>query len=316
MPKSNAATDDENLIDATPEVPPDTTRIDISEDEPEGGDEEQRGEAPIAAAGERQRDDKTGQWSRKKGEKARQKREQIDYNAERAQWARDREQMSSSLAELRGRIEQMSRQPAPGQQSQQQDPIASEMASVDQQILAELKLLESDPKHSTERYLKLQRRSMELVVANALRSQQGQQRQQPEQRSPYAARREILAGEHPWMNDPRNNPLSQRAFARRQYLIEGEGRPDTIETDREALSWAVANFGADFGLRQPAAPTPRTRAAWQAPGFRDQGRGRERDDGYDEVDVPNTLLRGSGLDAQTLGRVVREAVRGERGGRS
>src|SRR5215468_9745432 len=102
MPIKDSPVEDKDPVS---EIPSDTTTIDISEDAEEGA-EEQRAAAALPAAGERGRDERTGQWTGKKRERGGKKREETNWQAERtrmeADWRQRETAMQTQLAEMRG----------------------------------------------------------------------------------------------------------------------------------------------------------------------------------------------------------------------
>lgn len=281
---------------------------DAEEGGDEGGDEGDEDKVPGAdkKAGEPGRK-KDGTWAAKKAERGKDRREAKAWERERAEYdrrfAREREDTDRRINEMRQQVESLRQTSGQGRQN---DAYSSKMGEINTQIAAELKLLESDDKHDYTRYHQLQEQKIALIAQQqAAILFNNQRQQQPQDR--YAGRRPIIASEFPWTDDPRYNDLSRKAFAYREYLINVEGKPDTLETDREALQTALAKFGGEFGLRQPAAPSQRTRSLWTAPGSRGAPERRQMPQ---EVDL-GEVGRGTGLDQKTLSAVVRSAMEDE-----
>jgi hypothetical protein len=299
--------DEEKLDFGVTEEP--TVTVDLNETDDETGGQETRGDEEPAAPRQR---DAQGKWSKEKAARGGQNRERVDFKKYSADTDRrfkemqdaNRREVDALRAELARNAERARPAGAPV------DPFEAKFADLDAQLQAELSLIEKDPTRNYTRYNQLRRQETQLVTQQAM--QQAQQGQRPQQqqapRGQYDARREILAGEFPWMNDPNARALNDKAYAIRQYLINVEGYQDTIEVDRMALSQAIAKFGGDFGFRQPAPPSQRTRQMYAGPGAgAGPTRGVPRQE--TEVELPAGLARASGLTPEKL----RAALRGDQG---
>ena len=306
MPPKN---DDDRLDLDTPVEP--SLKVDLTEDDDDEGREERGGgddEKTPVDSGEKVRDPATGNWSSKKQAKGKDFKDKSAWKSEKADYDRRFADMEArnrqEISDLRAQIQQAQQRPAPGQPT---DPYASAIGDVRKQLKSELELIERDDKRGYDRYNELREREGELIAQRTYAKMREQDRgQQPQnQNQPYQARREFLASEHPWINDPRNKGLTEKAWLIRQQLIGLDGRPDTLDTDREALSQAVARFGADYGLRVPAAPSPRTRQLYQGPAAGDLPRRNGPSPEETEVDVPRGLAAASGLTAEGLRRALR-----------
>ena len=297
-----------------PQQDPNVT-IDLDEEE-EGGDEPEsraagggEGDEPRA---ERSRDPKTGKWTDKKRERGKERREFDEWRKNRpnyeAQMRQIREDSARQLRDMQMRLDNALRQPAPQQQQQAADPYAGQIADLKSQMDAELRLIEADPKRDYSRYMDLQDKRNEVIAMRAWARQDAQrQRQQPQQpqRTPYAGREPIIEAEYPWTMDPTKGELTKRAAAYKQYLVSVEGRPDTLDTDREALTTIASRFGAQYGVQAPAAaPTARTRELYAVPGQRTAP--RRGPGGGGEITIPRALANGTGLSPGALARALRE----------
>lgn len=302
-PKSEAV--EEEKPDLGVEVEDPNVTVDLSaEDEDEGeGERTVEGGEP---AGDRQRDPVTGKWSKKKNERGRENREAKNWRAEKAELEsrlqRQEAEANRRFQELQQQIQQSQRQQPTGQP---QDPFAAAMADIDGQLAAELQLIEKDNSRDYKRYMALQEKRSELIAERTwARKDAERQRQQPaQQQDTYAVRRQLLQGEHPWLYQPHMKDLADKAWAIRNSLITLEGRPDSIETDREALSAAVARFGGQYGLRAPAPPSTRTRNLYAAPV---SGTGPNRGAPMTEIELPKALVNGAGLSPAALRAALRD----------
>jgi hypothetical protein len=292
-----------------------TIAIDTSEedDETEGAETERAaaddGGAEEQARAPRERDPATGKWKARKQERGRQNRERQEggLRAELdARFRRIEDSHREEVAQLRRDLAQ-ARQPAGAQPPA--DPYAGPIGDLNKQINAELKLIEGDPKYGYDRYNELVEKKNELIAERvAMRVAQKNAQQQPQGRpNPYDNRIPFIEAEFPWTRDARYADLARKAGAHRAYLIQFEGRPDTIETDREALMATVARFGAEYGLRAPAAPSQRTRAIYQGPAA-GSGPVRGERPAETEVEVPRALAAASGLSASALRAALRSTL--------
>lgn len=290
-------------------------KVRLDDDEPDDtgpGKDESSDDTPVdrpeqAAKG---RDDKTGQWTKNKRERAERHREKQGWERERQEYDRRlrmlQEDGDRRYREMQDSLERMRGQGGGGQQS---DPFAHRLKDLDAQIDQELQIIESNEHRGYARYRELTDQRTALITQRVLAQHSAEQRRNQPAPNPYEPRRPIIEAEFPWTMDNRYKDLSRKAWTYRQYLIDIEGRPDTVDTDREALAQTVARYGADYGLRPPAAPpSQRTRGIYAAPpsrGAPDRS-GRPR-----EVELPNELVRGSGLDAAALQRAVRNSLNDE-----
>lgn len=297
-----------------PQEDPNVT-IDLDQEEEDPGEDQRAaGDGPgTEEPRERTRDPKTGKWSQKKRERGAERREFDEWRKNRpnfeAQSKQMREDFQRQMQAMQMRLDNALRQPAPPQQQQQQqDPFTQKFADLDAQMEAELRLIEADPKRDYKRYNELRRQESRLAAQHAVwqdRQANAQRPQQQQQRNPYAGREPIIESEFPWTMNPANAELCKRAAAIKQYLVSVEERPDTLDTDREALTQAVARFGAQYGVSgPPAGPSERTRSMYAGPGQRTAP--RRGSGGPRELTVPRALLNGSGLSPSALAAAMRE----------
>lgn len=294
-----------------PQEDPNVT-IDLDQEE-EDPSEDQRAAGDRSEPEEpRTRDPKTGKWTDKKRERGKERREFEEWRKNRPNLEAQTKQMQANfdrqMQAMQMRLDNALRQPAPApQQQQQQDPFTQKFADLDAQMEAELRLIEADPKRDYKRYNELRRQESRLAAQHAVwqdRQANAQRPQQQQQRNPYAGREPIIESEFPWTMNPANAELCKRAAAIKQYLVSVEERPDTLDTDREALTQAVARFGAQYGISAPpAAPSDRTRSFYAGPGQRTSPR---RGGGPRELSVPRTMLNGAGLSPAALAAALRD----------
>lgn len=299
-------------------IPQEDPNVTIDLDEREDPDDEEGGDREPAAASsdrgptERVRDPKTGKWAQKKRERGEDRRAAQSWRTEKTQFEQRlktmQEQSERQMREMQLRLDNALRAPAPGQQQVPADPFAAPLADVQQQLAAELKLIEKDPAYGYERYMALQDKKAELIAQrtwarNSAANERRAPQQQP-QNNRYAAREPIIESEYPWTMDQNNADLVKKAVAYKQYLVAAEGRLDTIDTDREALTWAATKFGAQFGIQPPpAGPTQRTRDFYAGPAQRTAPRRGDAPAG--QIEVPRALVNGSGLSPAALARAIR-----------
>lgn len=299
-------------------IPQQDPNVTIDLDEEPDDDEPDRGaasggEGDNEPRAERTRDPKTGKWTDKKRERGKERREFDEWRKNRpnyeAQMRQIREDSARQLRDMQMRLDNALRQPVPQQQQQAADPFTQKFADLDAQMEAELRLIEADPKREYKRYNELRRQESRLAAQHAVwqdRQQQQAQRPQQPQRNLYAGREPIIEAEYPWTMDPTKGELTKRAAAYKQYLVSVEGRPDTLETDREALTTIASRFGAQYGVQAPAAaPTARTRELYAVPGSRTAPR-RGPGGGGGEITIPRALANGTGLSPGALARALRE----------
>jgi hypothetical protein len=281
--------------------------VDLTENDDEEPEELLEGGQPKGKEEpERTRDPVTGKWSGKKRERGQNKREETNWRTEKtaleAQMKRQQDDSDRRFRELQARVDQSMRQaPAAGVPT---DPFANAIGDIQKQLAAELQLIEKDNARDYTRYMELQDKKNELIAERTWARKNAQQQAQPApQQDAYAVRRTFLHSEHPWLQDPRMSDLANKAWAIRNNLVQVEGRPDTLETDREALSQALARFGGEFGLRVPAPPSQRTRQIYAAAPASQTGpyRGSEPQ----EIEIPRHMVNGSGLDERALRAALR-----------
>jgi hypothetical protein len=255
---------------------------------------------------------KDGTWAAKKAERGKDRKAAKAWETERADYDRRfqqmREEQDRTVRQLR---EEMDRMRQSGQQpAQQGDRYASQLSELDKQIDQELQLIEANPNHPYTRYRQLQDQRSEVIAERKWAQLEAQKSRNAPQPSPYAGRVPIIESEFPWLQDQRYADLGRKAMAYRQHLIHVEGRPDTLETDREALSTIQARFGADYGLaRPPAPPSQRTRGIYGAPPSRGMPR-QQSGEMPQEVDL-GPMANGTGLSPAELAKAVRSAFTGK-----
>ena len=297
--------EEEDKLDLGVEVPDANVKIDLAPDD----DDDELLEGGKATKGEddRARDPATGKWASKKAERGANKREENTWRKEKAEYDARLQRMQADsdrqLAELRQQIQQAQQRPAPGQPH---DPFLAPITDVRKQIAAELKLIENGQSPTYDRYNELREKESELIARRTWTQMNAQTQQRQEPASPYAHRVPFIESEFPWTMDTRYTDLAKKAQVIKQSLIALEGRPDTLDTDREALTTAVARFGGEFGLRAPAAPSPRTRNLYAGPGT---GAGPQRQAPQSEIEIPKSLVNGSGLSSAALRDALRDIER-------
>jgi len=310
MPKEENPEETEQLerVELPEQEEPVRVRLDEEDDE----QEETPAERP---QGEQPRDPKTGKWGEKKAARGKEHRESKAWQQEKAEYdARIRRMQEDSdrrFQQLQQEVERLRSQPQHNPNSA--DPFEAKLADIEEQLEAELRLIEQDDKRGYKRYNELRRQEQRIVNAQdyaRMRAEEIRQ-QQNQPHDPYAGgRRPIIEAEYPWVLDQRYTQLAQKARTYKNYLVEVQGRPDTIDTDREALSHIAATLGPQYGMNPPPAPpSQRTRALYAAP----PSRGAPyRGEGPTEIEIPPQLANGTGLDMQTLKAAVRDAVRSGR----
>lgn len=308
--------DDDKPID-TLDIPEANVTVDLTEDSGDEGEQEEAGAEGQQARGEQGRD-ATGKWAKKKGERGQKNRDQVDFRKENSslkeEIARMRGEFGGTLQSLRAELDRLNRQPAQqaqGQSQQSTDPHQAKLDEIATALETELELIGRDDKRGYKRYNDLRRQEQMLITEMTLARlesrrapQQGQQQQQGGLTQAYQMRSQIIQAEHPWMGDQRYAPLIDKIRHVRNSLINVEGLPDTLDTDRQAISQVLARFGGAFGLRAPAAPAERTRRMYE--GAPPRGRGQQPDS-ETEVEVPRELVAGSGLSLTAL----RGALKGQ-----
>jgi hypothetical protein len=282
-------------------------KIDLSEPDESPGEGGEDAEARVDSA-ERVRDPSTGKWASKKAERKEDHGKKKAWETEREDYDRRFKRQQEDFDRLRAdsdrRLQEL-RQDMQRGTGQSADPYAAKLSDIEKQVEAELKLVNADENHSLARYNELRRQEYALVAQQtyAKLRQQEQATMQAVPRDQYAGRREIVNAEYPWLTDERYRPLADKAWVIRQGLINLDGRPDTIDTDREALATAVGRFGGEFGLRAPAPPSDRTRGLYGGPPFRT---GPDRSPAPREIEVPRQLLNGTRLNEAVLRAALRD----------
>ena len=288
--------------DTTEITTPDSSPVTLTEDDAIGEDDAQDSESTELAVrqptGVKPRDKQTGRWAQKKIERAKSHQELTRLRGEH----------ESTLAQLqalqaeRETWQQRAMQPAQQQQpAVRVDPVDRELTEINSALEAELALLERDVNRSPKRYNDLQDRKAEIrtlrLIAQANAGRQPQQ-QGPQVAPEYAARWEMVSSEYPWLRDasPRFETVRQQIKSYMRHLKEGMGRPDTIDTDREAITHVAAQNNINI-----RAPQARGAGAFASPASR--GAGLERS-GQRAVQVPGQLIGGSGLSKQQLAQAM------------
>lgn len=310
------ATNEEKDAPEKIELPSDepNVKVRIDEDEPDDqgpGKDESSDDTPVDRPEQaaKTRDDKTGQWTKRKNERAERHREKTQWERERADYDRRIRMLQEDSDRRYREMQDMVMRVRGQERGPQQDPFAMRLKDLDAQIDSELKLIETDENRGYGRYRELTDQRTALITRRELQQHAAESQRNQRAPGPYDNRRPIIEAEFPWTSDNRYSDLSRKAWSYRQYLIDHEGRPDTLDTDREALAQTVARFGADYGLRAPLPPpSQRTRGIYAAPASRGapDRSGRPR-----EVELPNELVRGSGLSAAALQRAVRNSLNDE-----
>lgn len=299
-----AKLEDDDKPDLGVEIPDANVKIDLTEDDDELLE---GGQATKPDDEQRTRDPETGKWSKKKAERGANKREENGWRKEKADYDARLQRMQADndrqLSELRQQIQQAQQRPAPGAPH---DPFVAPITDVRKQIAAELQLIENQPGRNYDRYNELREKESELIARRTWTQMNAQQQRNQEPASPYANRIPFIESEFPWTREPRFKDLAVKAQAIKVYLTNVEGRPDTLDTDREALTTAVARFGGEFGLRAPAAPTQRQRNIYAGPG---PSGGAQRAPQTSEVEIPRQLVNGTGLTAAALRDALRDIER-------
>lgn len=308
-----ALKDDDKPIDTLDIAEPNVT-VDLTDEPGDEGEQEDGGEGQ-QARGEQVRDEKTGKWAKKKGERGQRNRDQVDWRKENStlkeEIARMRGEFGGTLQSLRA---ELARVQQPAQQSggqQGADPFQAKLDEIDKALETELELIGRDEQRGYKRYNELRRQEQMLITQRVLASTQQasqQQQQQAQQQGglsqAYQMRSQIMQAEHPWMADQRYAPLIDKIRHMRNHLINIEGLPDTLDTDRQAVNQVLGRFGGAFGLRAPAAPAQRTRQMYEGVPPRSAGRQAEQES---EVDIPKELVAGSNLSVNAL----RAALKGQ-----
>lgn len=303
------ATDVEKL--ELPSDEPETkVNLDDAEDKDDDRDDDDQEPEPKAAKGDQPRK-KNGTWAERKKERGQDRKAAKAWEAERADYDRRFKRMQEdsdrNVRQLREEIDRM----RSGQQGQQRDPLDAKLDDIASQIEKELSLIESDPNRGYKDYNKLRREEQRLISTQAIMQHAAatMRQQQGQPRDPYAARRPIIESEYPWVADDQYRELAQRARAYREYLInvgDDRGRrADTIDTDREALSYVQAHFGPEYGMRPPPAPpSQRVRGIYAPPPSRGLP---NRQPAPREVDL-GAMGIGHGLTPKILARAVADGV--------
>lgn len=257
---------------------------------------------------------KDGTWAEKKAERGRDRKAAKAWETEKADYERRlsqmREEQDRTTRQMREEMDRIARL-ASGPQ-QQQDPVAAQLSDVERQLEQELALIEADVNRGYKHYNQLRRQEQKLITMQAIAERDAQAARNAPQRSPYEGRVPIIEAEFPWLQDRRYEPLAKRAMAYRNYLIQVQNKPDTLDTDREALTYAQTTFGAEYGITPPPArPTQRTRDLYAGPPSRGTAPRGDRDI-PEEVDL-GPMGQGHGLSPRTLARAVADAYRNRNG---
>lgn len=281
-------------------------RLDVEEDEHEDTDDEEKtpNERPDADGKPR---NKNGTWAGKKAERGKERKAARAWETEKADLQRQmrlqKEDHERSIAHLREDLERSTRR----DDRAGPDPFTTKLKDIDEQLDQELKLIESDQNRGYGRYRQLNDQRVELLAQRAIMSDrmESQRRQQNQPQDPYASRRPFIESEYPWVMDNQYRELAQAARAYKQYLVAVEGKPDTLDTDREALSYIQSTKGQQYGMRPPpAAPSQRTRSLYGSPGSRSTP---DRRPPPREVDL-GVMGHGHGLSPDRLRRAVNGAL--------
>lgn len=298
-------------VETTPED--DETKVNLAEADEDDVDGEREEKVVAKESDDGQPRKKDGTWAEKKAARGKSRKEESAWQKEKADYERRftqmREEQERTARLLREELDGIRRQSSNGQQ---QDPIAAQLSDIERQLEQELALIEKDENRGYKQYNLLRRQEQKLITMQAIAERDIQAARNQPQRSQYDGRVPIIEAEYPWLQDQRYAPLAKRAMAYRQYLIQVQNKPDTLETDREALSYAQATFGPEYGLNPPPArPTQRTRDLYGGPGSRGiPSRGEEED----EVIDLGEMGRGHGLSPRALAAAVRDGIRASRRG--
>lgn len=110
-------------------------------------------------------------------------------------------------------------------------------------------------------------------------------------------RRNTVASEFPWVADP--SPQAQQYRGALvdtiMYLRSVEGRPDGVDTDREAAAIVAAKYNLGGGR-----PARAQASRYASPGTNNMGGAR----GPSSVDIPAEMLEGTGLTPEQLRRAI------------
>lgn len=307
----NDESTDVEKLELPSDEPETKVNLDDAEDKDDDRDDDDQEPEPKAAKGDQPRT-KKGTWAEKKKTRGEDRKAAKAWETERADYDRRFKRMQEDNDRTTRQFrEELDRMRSQGQQGQQRDPLDNKLDDVAKQIEQELSLIENEPNRGYKRYNELRREEQRLISTQAIMQHAAatQRQQQAQPRDQYAARRPIIESEYPWVADDNFRELAQRARAYREYLInvgDDRGRrADTIDTDREALSYVQAHFGPEYGMRPPpAAPSQRTRGLYAPPASRGlPNRQPERR----EVDL-GSLGVGHGLSPQALARAVKEGI--------
>jgi hypothetical protein len=277
---------------------PSSESVTLTEEDAIGPDDDE-GAEPQAKSGQAPpREAKTGRWAQKKLERAREHKEQQG-------WRQEKDSILARLAAAEARAAAPQPQPQAQPQArpdQQQAPFAAELTEVSQALEAELMLMERDPQRPATRYNELKQKETRLIwrQETALAGRNQPQRQESDPRvMEYQTRAAILTGEFPWLagGTQQSNDMITATRNYRNFLIEGMKRPDTMATDREAITHVMSQFG--YQMPRTAAPA---RGTYAGPGSRPGG--QQNGSGARAVKVDGRLLAGSGLSRQALAQAA------------
>jgi hypothetical protein len=256
---------------------------------------------------------KDGTWASKKAARAKERREgRASWEAERAdnerRFRQQQEEHDRTVRSLRDDVDRLTRRIEQGN-TPPQDEFTSKIAEVRKNIASELKRIETDDNTSYDRYNELREQEAELIAQRTWARKEAERQQNQPRPSPYDARRPFIESEYPWVTDVRYRDLAIKAQSYKQYLVNFEGRPDTLDTDREALATVQSRFGADYGMAPPPAPpSRRQREMYAGPGTRHAPR-QERSLPR-EVNL-GEMGRGTGLSEKTLAAILRSTMEDE-----
>src|SRR3990172_4102620 len=251
--------DDKPTPENTSEADETKVRLDVADDDDGDDDDKTPDDKPQADGQPRKKD---GTWAARKAERATDRRAAKAWETEKQDYDRRLRQVQENsdrtVRQLREDMERLSKQTQG--QGAPQDRFTAEIVDIRKQLAAELKLIETDDARGYDRYNELQERKNELIADRRIAADREAQKQNQPHRSQYDNRAPFIESEYPWVTEQRYAPMAVKAAAYKNYLVNVEGRPDTLDTDREALAHIQAKFGAEFGMRVPAPPSPRTRS--------------------------------------------------------
>lgn len=325
----NAQTDDDDTDDVVGAPAP--VKITAPEPDDDGDDDDAPGDGGDPAARQVLKDNKGG--PRQPGERP----GTPGTRAERKNLWRQNQELRDELKRVSGSIESLTKghqenlnrmrdeilskvQPQQRQgQGETTDPIAKAQSDVGAAINAEIRLMrQHDPEkgdYDLSRYNQLVAQrdklntqaalaEMGLTPAMVQQLQRGQQqRPTPGVEPHHAARFERLSEEFPWMNDgtAKGDEAVKLMGSYRNHLMRGEGRPDSITTDREAALYVQNQM--QLGPRRAPRTTETQQRRYGVPrGGEEMGVGGRR--APREISVDPRLLEGTGLSRDAVGRAL------------